>query len=217
MANFNHKIITCRAVAPVLAQILGGDEALTILDIALHLQPNRLRQTLSETVAALESDGATILLGYGLCGRALEGVVSLKSTLILPKVDDCVGLLLGSRSRHQQILADHPGSYFMEPRWLETELNIFEEMKKGLQHVKPERRRELLKVALKHYSRLVMLDRQDGGQQEAEMRCRKLAGECDMNFSRLGQDLSLVDKLLHGPWDGSDFIKAAPGVPIPLF
>ncbi len=217
MTSFPYKIITCRSVAPVLEQMLGSGEALTVLDIALHLQPDRLRRTLMETVAELEIDGSTILLGYGLCGRALEGVVSAKSTLVLPKVDDCVGMLLGSRTRHQQTLAEHPGSYFMEPAWLETELNIFEEMKKGLGHVSPERRRQLLRIALKHYDRLVMLERPQGDQREPERRCRALAGEYDMDFVRLVQDLSLMDKLLHGPWDGPDFIKAAPGVPIPLF
>lgn len=217
MVAFPHKIITCRAVAPVLAQMLGDENPLTVLDVALHLQPDKLRQAILDSVASLEEDGATILMGYGLCGRGLEGVFSAKSTLVLPKVDDCVGMLLGSRARHQRVLSEYPGSYFMEPRWLENELNIFEEMKKGLDHVTPERRKQLLRVALKHYKRLVMLKGRGRIPREAERRCRMLAGEYEMEFTCMVQDLSLVDKLLHGPWDGPDFIKAAPGVPIPLF
>lgn len=213
---FEHQIITCRALAPVVAGLLGSDEAITQLDIALHLQPERLRQVLMQTVAEMEREGGTILLGYGLCGRALEGVQSQKSTLVLPKVDDCVGMLLGSRDRHRQVLNQHPGSYFLDPRWLDTELNIFDQIKKGLDHIPQKRREQLLKVALKHYDRLVLLD-DDSSDPEAEERCRHLAQAHDMGFARLTKELGLLDKLLHGPWDGPDFIVTPPGTPIPMF
>jgi hypothetical protein len=213
---FPNKIITCRALAPVVEELLGTNQPLTVLDIALHLQPDRLRQSLRETVAGLEREGETILLGYGLCGRALEGVVSAKSTLVLPKVDDCVGMLLGSRQRHRQILNDHPGTYFLEPRWLDTELNIFEQIKKGLDHIPQERRQQLLKVALKHYDRLVLLAG-DRPAQEAVTRCRRLAEAHEMNFNLLTRELGLLGKLLHGPWEGPEFIVAPPGTPIPMF
>ena len=211
-----NKIITCRALAPVVEELLGAAEALTVLDIALHLQPERLRQSLCDAVAGLEQEGETILLGYGLCGRALEGVASSKSTLVLPKVDDCVGMLLGSRQRHRQILNQHPGTYFLEPHWLDTELNIFDQITKGLDHIPQERRKQLLKVALKHYDRLVLLASECPAG-EAEARCRQLAEENDMNFCCLTSDLGLLDRLLHGPWDAPEFIVAPPGTPIPLF
>lgn len=213
---FPNKIITCHALAPVVAELLGSDEPITELDIALHLQPERLRRVLMESVAGLEREGETILLGYGLCGRALEGVCSQKSTLVLPKVDDCVGMLLGSRQRHRQVLNEHPGSYFLDPRWLDTELNIFDQITKGLDHIPQERRKQLLKVALKHYDRLVLLAGEEPTE-EAEARCRRLAQEHDMDFSRLTRELGLLDKLLHGPWDGPEFIVAPPGTPIPMF
>lgn len=213
---FANQIITCRALSPVVRDLLGSDESITELDIALHLQPERLRQTLMDTVGKLEREGKTILLGYGLCGRALEGVQSNKSTLVLPRVDDCVGMLLGSRQRHRKVLSEHPGTYFLDPRWLDNELNIFDQIKKGLEHIPEQRRKQLLQVALKHYDRLVMLC--DGRPlEEAERRCRRLAQEHGMEFSRLTKELGLLDKLLHGPWEEPEFIVAPPGTPIPMF
>ncbi|MCB2191324.1 MAG: DUF1638 domain-containing protein [Deltaproteobacteria bacterium] len=213
---FPNKIITCRALAPMVAELLNSDEPITELDAALHLQPERLRQALLDAVAELEQEDETILLGYGLCGRALEGVQSQKSTLILPRVDDCVGMLLGSRQRHRAVLSERPGTYFLDPCWLDNELNIFEQMGKGLEHIPEKRRKQLLKVALKHYDHLVLLC--SGQPQEtAEARCRELAHEHDMQFSRLTKELGLLDKLLHGPWEEPEFIVAPPGTPIPMF
>lgn len=214
--SFPFKIITCRALAPVLEELLGTDKPLTVLDIALHLQPDRLRQSIRQTVARLEGANKTILLGYGLCGRALEGVTAQKSTLVLPKVDDCVGMLLGSRQRHRQILKENPGTYFLEPRWLDTELNIFEQIKKDLERIPKDRRKQLLKVALKHYNQLALLTGQDRST-KALKRCQDLAKEHGMSFCRLPRDLRLMSKLLHGPWDGPEFIVVRPGVPIPMF
>lgn len=79
-----HKIITCRSLAGVLEDILGSDEGLTVMEIALHLQPARLRDALNETIAGIEEENGTILLGYGLCGRGLEGVVPTRGAWFCP-------------------------------------------------------------------------------------------------------------------------------------
>lgn len=208
------KIITCRAVAPILEDLLGTAEPLTVLDIALHLQPDRLRQALIDTIKELEAENTTILLGYGLCGRALEGVYSTLSTLILPKVDDCVGMLLGSRSRHRQVLCDHSGSYFLEPHWLDSELNIFTQFHKGFEHIPEKRRNQLLQVALKHYDRLVLLADNDPAATE---QCRKLAHDNNLQFVRMSTELRLLDKLIHGPWEEPDFLVIPPNTKISLF
>ncbi|MBU1170254.1 MAG: DUF1638 domain-containing protein [Proteobacteria bacterium] len=216
MMTYPHKIIACRALAPALEQFLGTDEPIHVLEIALHLQPDRLRLALLDKVRELEQESTTIVLGYGLCGMALEGVVSSKSTLVVPKVDDCVGMLLGSRARHRKVMNEHPGSYFLEPNWLETELNIFTQMHKGLAHISKERRKQLLKVALKNYDRLVLLAGDDP-EVAASEQCSELAMEYDMGFQRMETDLDLIKRLLFGPWNEPEFIVATPGTSIPLF
>lgn len=213
---YPHKVITCRALYPVVRELLPIDTPLAVLEIALHLQPERLRTALNETIAEIEQEGERILLGYGLCGRALEGVVSRKSTLILPRVDDCVGALLGSKRRHREILSSCPGSYFLEPSWLDNELNIFTQLGKDLGNISYERRRQLLKIALKHYKYLVLLEPK-GGDEEAARRCAGLAREYEMVFQRMVSEIGLVDRLLHGPWDEVEFVVVSPGTPIPLF
>lgn len=174
MTSRKIKLISCRAIAHILEPLLDDCVETVILDISLHLNPEKLRTRLLDTIADIEVTGMDIILGYGLCGRALEGVFSSKCRLILPRVDDCVGAILGSRNRHQTIMAKQTGSYFLEPAWLETELDIFHQSAKGLDRIPEERKSQIIQMTLKHYSKLAMLDHADVSP-EAACYCQKLA------------------------------------------
>jgi hypothetical protein len=210
------KLITCKALKHILEPLLDIQIEKVILEIGLHLNPDRLRDRLIEEVAMIEGEDVDIILGYGLCGRALEGVFSMKSRLILPRVDDCVGAILGSRKNHQKVLADHPGSYFLDPEWVDTELDIFAQCQKGLERIPVTRRPEIIKLVLKHYSKLAFLgEKQIAGRRGCQ--CQKLAANHDLNFITIKPDLSLLKSLVDGFWSEKDFIILPPGEEIPFF
>ena len=216
MARIRRKLLTCKSLAHVLEPLTDPETDVRVLEIALHLNPERLRAHLMEEVARVEAAGAYILLGYGLCGRALEGVVSKKSTLILPKVDDCVGALLGSRKRHKEVLSRRAGCYFMEQRWIETELNIFVEATKGLERIPPDKRESIVQLALKNYNTLALLDSGDT-EPETDTQCMVYAKQHKMDFIHLQTELGLLTRLISGPWDDEEFIICSPGRPVPFF
>lgn len=210
------KLISCRSLIHVLEPLAGPETEVRVLEIAQHLVPEKLKARLMEEIAAVEEEGAHILLGYGLCGRALEGVVSAGSTLVLPRVDDCVGALLGSRSRHKELMKECPGCYFMEQHWLETELNIFDQVAKEPDRIPPERREKIMASALRHYTSLALLDSGDTAA-DAEERCREYAGRHALEFFRLQTDPGLLSRLFSGPWHEEEFLVCPPGQPIPFF
>jgi len=200
----------------VLEPLMSPGAEVRVLEIALHVDPKRLRDRLMEEVAAIEEEGAHVLLGYGLCGRALEGLVSARSTLVLPRVDDCVGALLGSRGRHKELLKQNAGCYFLEQNWLETELNIFTEILKGLGRIPPEKRDKIVKMTLKHYNTLALLDSGDL-MFETEPFCLAYARRYDLKLVRLKTELGLLKRLVKGPWHEEEFLVLPPGIPVPFF
>lgn len=210
------KLLTCRSLAHVLEPLADSGTEIHVMDIALHVDPQRLNNRLMEEVANLEEEDIHILLGYGLCGRALEGVVSARSTLVLPKIDDCVGALLGSRRRHQKLLTQHAGCYFLAQHWLETELNIFSETLKGLDRIPPDKRDQIAEMALKNYSALALLD-PGNTEPEADARCEAYARQYGLTFIRLKANLGLLKRLLTGPWQDDEFLVCPPGRSIPFF
>jgi hypothetical protein len=211
-----HKLIMCRALAHVLGPIMPPDAVIRVMDIGLHVDLQKLKSRLLKEIADIEEDGTNILLGYGLCGRALEGVFSGRSTLVLPRVDDCVGALLGSRRRRKDLLKQNPGCYFLEQNWLKTELNIFTEIMKGLERVPPEKREKIVKLMLKHYNTLALFDAGDL-LPENESLCLTYARQYDMKLVSLKTESGLLTRLIKGPWSEEEFLVLPPGKPVPLF
>lgn len=94
-----------------------------VLEIGLHRNRKRLQQTLKKAVREMTGHIDAVLLGYGLCGNALENVTELldiDKPVFVPMdnghpVDDCVGLLIGGRERYVAEQRRVPGTVFVIP------------------------------------------------------------------------------------------------------
>lgn len=63
------------------------------LDRKYHEDPKQMREHLIEALQSLPSDVGTVLVAMGFCGGSWEAV-PLEKRLVIPRVDDCVTLLL---------------------------------------------------------------------------------------------------------------------------
>lgn len=95
-----------------------------LLEVALHRNAPRLRRAVAAAVRELAGGRRVeaLLLGYGLCGNALEHLAlpDCEMPIFRPMdgdrpVDDCVGLLLGGRDRYLAEQRRTPGTVFMIP------------------------------------------------------------------------------------------------------
>lgn len=89
-------ILACSSLAAHLAaaqKSVGSRHPVRFLDRRLHIDPPRMGQEIAAILADLPEDVDTILAALGWCGGAWEGIRTPKR-LILPRVDDCVSLLL---------------------------------------------------------------------------------------------------------------------------
>src|SRR5437762_12941192 len=95
------KAITCEVFAR--AVYLNAALSYNIIDVelvdkGLHDVARTLREELQCRVDATpEERYQAIVLVYGLCNRALEGVQARTIPLVLPRAHDCITLYLGSR------------------------------------------------------------------------------------------------------------------------
>jgi hypothetical protein len=96
-----------------------------VLEVALHRRKEVLRKGLAGAVRQMSRYLDALLLGYGLCGNALENPEELFDVdvpLFLPMdgdhpVDDCVGMILGGRETYFAEQRRVPGTFFMTPGW----------------------------------------------------------------------------------------------------
>ena len=130
-----------------------------VLELALHNRKRTLQQGLIDAAVAIGPHVDALILGYGLCGNALENPQELLSDAGVPifipmdedhPVDDCIGLLIGGRQRYYEEQCKVAGTFFMIPGWTYHWKRMFE---REFGNLSP----EMAKRLFKHYERSLMI------------------------------------------------------------
>lgn len=150
-----------------------------------------------------------IILAYGYCGNALLGLNSPNAKLVIPKVDDCIPLLLGSYQVRQN-LSHEMGTYYLTKGWMEYENNIIKEYERCLGRYGKQRTERILKIMLENYRRLVLIDTGAYCLTECLEKSRTMARELGLEHQVVFGSLGLLKKLFTGPWD-DEFLIVEPG------
>ncbi|OPZ09775.1 MAG: Acetophenone carboxylase gamma subunit [candidate division BRC1 bacterium ADurb.BinA292] len=104
----------------VAARLPGLTLLTRILPAQLHNSPRRLRGLLQQEIDALDAAGEEvdgICIGYGVCGRGTVGLLSRRHPLVIPRVQDCIGVFLGSHGRYLGEFSQRPGTRYMTEGW----------------------------------------------------------------------------------------------------
>lgn len=96
-----------------------------VLALGLHRNHRVLRDALAKAAHEMRPNIDALLLGYGLCGGALDdarSVLDVDLPLFQPMdgehpVDDCVALCLGGRERYYGEQRKCAGTFFLTPGW----------------------------------------------------------------------------------------------------
>lgn len=125
-------ILSCRVFQNWLEHLLpkGLTDNITFFNYALHRVPKKLRETLQEALDSFEQP-SLVLLGYGLCGNGLADIRAGKHTLVIPRTDDHIAIILGSYKAYRREFDKEPATYYLSKGWLEggsTPLNEHQEL-----------------------------------------------------------------------------------------
>lgn len=203
------RIIACATVAEELRHLGVAEERLTVLDFGLHVFPDKLRENLQAEIDATPGD-RDILLGYGLCSNALLGLSSPSHRLVVPRVDDCIALFLGSRAEHRRQLAEQPGTYFLTKGWVEAADVPYYEYLRMVERYGEEKARRVSRIMLANYTRVLLIDTGNYQLEEYREFARVMAELFELAFEEVAGSNRMLVKLLEGDWDG-EFIVIEPG------
>jgi hypothetical protein len=204
------KIIACRVVIEEMLPLLPEGVQTETLDYGLHVDPDKLRIAIQEKIDASNGQKGTILLGYGLCSRAVVGLKSETSALVVPCIDDCIGIFLGSREAYLKQLRAEPGTYYLTKGWIEADGNLFGFQNQMIERYGSEKAERLIRRMLENYTRLVFINTGQGRAERYREYSRKVASRYDLRFEEICGSRELVAKMLNGPWD-EDFVVVPAG------
>ncbi len=153
-------VIACEIFKEELDQLLEGDEDvvhLEYVELALHNEPERLRDEVVKLANSLVGKVDGLLLGYCYC-QSLEGVpevLELPSEMV--HTDDCIGVFLGPE-RYEAERSSCPGTWFNSPGWTRSGVDgAIKELKLDMVADKVDPR-DLLRMMFDGYSRCLFID-----------------------------------------------------------
>lgn len=111
-------VLGCRMLEPLLMPLLEPDVSKKFFDFGLHERPTEMQPILQEHLDAIE-EPSNVIIGYGLCGNGVNGLLAGRHTLLLPKVHDCVAMVMGSHQVYLEDFLNNPGTYYLTRGWLE--------------------------------------------------------------------------------------------------
>ena len=186
------------------------DMGYQILEFGLHTNPSALKRALQVAVDEAGEKADTVLLGYGLCSLSIIGLKANNCTLVVPRVDDCISIFLGSRAAYLQQASSEPGTYYLTKGWLEVGDTPFGEYEHLLAKYGKERADRMIRLLLHNYTRLAFINTGLQGLDDYRRQAQEIAVRFELRYEEIQGSNTLVRKLLTGPWDG-EFIVVAPG------
>ncbi len=203
------KIIACEVLRKEVEHLNPGYEV-EFYEGALHNHPDKLRETLQRCIDETPGERQILLC----CGRCSNGTAGLRAgchRLILPAVDDCISLLLGSRKRYLEEYVDKPGTFYYTRGWVDFIDDPYKEYLKTVPKYGEELARELAHLILQNYTRLVLIETPEMAEvsREVEPYLATVSAFYNLPLERIVGSLRFFNKLLHGPHD-DEFIVVEP-------
>lgn len=217
----NHPIvvIACKVFQDLLVRFMpdGMAEQVTFMDYGLHRVPNKLTWAVQDAIDQIEQP-SLVVLGYGLCGNGLKGIKSREHTLLVPRADDCIAVLLGSYQKYIEEFEKVPGTYYLTKGWLESGSNPLQEYQEYTQKYGEDSAQWIMDQQYQHYERLVLVAHSQEDMEKYRPQAKEVAKYCErwgMRYEEiLGSD-SYAHRLVKVAMarDGADenFLVIPPG------
>ncbi len=230
------KCLGCEALARMVYECAARSPHIVnveLFKLGLHNTPSDLRARLQERIdAAAGKNYDAVVMAYGLCGQATEGLTARDIPLVIPRAHDCITLFLGSRERYTDQFENYPGTYWYALDYVERRVDSATALSLGSDEGVSIREAydgfvekygkenadylmETMGAWQEHYKRAAFIDMGVGDGTAVEKAAQKESERRGWTFERIAGDLVLIKRLLDGDWD-SDFLVLEPGQQIAM-
>lgn len=136
----------------------------------------------------------TVVLAFGFCGRALVGLRSGHLTLIFPRADDCVSLLLNTGCSREQV-PRNPRHYYLTRGWFTHESSLTQAFEDWVKRYGAEKATKLRRALFAGYEQVSVIDTGAYEPSECLELSRRFAEEVGLRCGMVKGSVQLLERL----------------------
>lgn len=220
-------ILACRTLEDEIElakKNTGKDYSVVYIESGLHERPKKLAEALTEVFAKIDAEQSAaaskrksakpqplrVLMALGQCGNSMTGIAAGNFELIMPKVDDCLSLLIGSNKEKAELnLRDK--AFFLTMGWLRGESTIMSQYKQSVEKYGEDTALSIMEMMYEHYETLGLIDTGAAPIDKLQEETAEIAELLGLKRKVYKGSISYVEELLTGPWPKERFITKHPG------
>lgn len=228
-------ILGCRVLTRELSALIAdcrNDVDIAWLPQGMHDTPvilhNQLEAGLEELYRQIDKKMQKrvpdyIVLGYGLCSKAIVGLTAKNIPLVAPRTEDCIGLFLGSQDRYLEYFYQYQGTYWLNSRWVEDCPDVDEDFEEKLREEYMEQYEdedtveylmESHRTSLRNYKYVGYIGTDTFDDRAEKEKAKLFAQRSGLEFFEKTGDNSLLKKMVNADFDEKNFLIVPPGYQI---
>ncbi|MDR3542923.1 MAG: DUF1638 domain-containing protein [Desulfosporosinus sp.] len=204
------KIIACEVMKEELLAVASGRTIeFEFLPQGRHNHPEKLGLELQSLLNGL-TGYSQVILAFGLCGGAAKNLRAADFTLTIPRVHDCIPLLLGSQASFEKHRREETGTLYTSCGWTNSEGSVVGEYNRTYEKYGEKKTTRIYALMYSGYKRVLFIRTGIPNEEKYLQRSREIGELLNLDHQITQGNLIYIDKLVNGPWPEEDFINIPP-------
>jgi hypothetical protein len=204
------KVIACEVMKEEILSIGEFiDVEFEFVSMNYHLHPKKLGKELQDIIDR-SMDFNRIILAFGLCGGASNGLKANNCTLTIPKVHDCISVFLYNGEGYACDFEKEKGTFYLSCSWMITEKSILSEHQRIVQKYGEKKAFSILNRMYDDYKKVLFIKTGSSSEDELIVQSKEIAKLINVNHEVVEGKTDFIERIIQGPWEDKNFINIAP-------
>jgi len=204
------KIIACEVMKEELLAITPKNQVeYEFIPMKLHLYPQKLHKELQD-ILDRSLGFSKIIIAFGLCGGATKNLKASDTPLIIPRIHDCLPILLGSRAAYEHFVTEEKGTFYLSCGWMITEKNILSEHQRVCEKYGEKKALRVLDRMYDSYKKVLFIHTGCTEEEITMQQSKEIAELLKLRYDTVQGNDAYLQKIVNGPWDEDYFAHIAP-------
>lgn len=204
------KVIACEVMQAEIENLMPiPDRDFEFVSMDFHLYPQKLKVELQRLIDASQNY-QKIILAFGLCGGAANGLISKTSELIIPRVHDCISIFMCSDTCRAFDFQKEMGTFYLSNGWMITEKSILSDYQRIYDRFGEKKARRMLENMYDGYKKVLFIETSAEPKDMLIEQSREIAKLFEAEYQTVKGEIGFIERIITGPWDEDNFITLLP-------